>query len=156
MLIAAAFLIRKHPLVSSFLSIMGRDGGILNNIRFKLQRAALQQLPLYPFGGDQMDFMGYPYAHNAWLDMANEAGWIPFGAYAIYTFHVVYELIRWLMKKEVSTERKIILAGLFGAFFLYYTVERAFDGSLHFMTPWHFMNGLVHGELKKDKVCTRG
>ena len=37
MLIAAAFLLRKHPFVSSFLSIMGRDGGILNNIRFKLQ-----------------------------------------------------------------------------------------------------------------------
>lgn len=155
-MLAAVFLLRNHPLVTSFLSIMGRDGGILNNIRFKLQRAALEQLPLYPFGGDQMNFMGYPYAHNAWLDMANEAGWIPFGAYAIYTFHVVYELIRWLMKKEVSAERKIILAGLFGAFFLYYTVERAFDGSLHFMTPWHFINGLVHGELKKDKVCTRG
>ena len=155
-LVVAAFLLRKHPLVSSFLSIMGRDGGILNNIRFKLQRAALEQLPLYPFGGDQMDFMGYPYAHNAWLDMANEAGWIPFFAYAAYTFHVIWELIRWLMKKEVSTERKIILAGLFGAFFLYYTVERAFDSSLHFMTPWHFINGLVHGELKKDKVCTRG
>ena len=39
--------------------------------------------------------------------------------------------------------------GIFGAFFLYYMVERAFDSSLHFMTPWHFMNGLVHGEVAK-------
>lgn len=149
LLIVAVFLLKDHPLVSSFMGIMGRDGGIFNNIRFKLQRSALQQLFLYPMGGDQMDFMGYPYAHNAWLDMANEAGWIPFFAFAFYTFHVIYELIRWLMKKEVSTERKIILAGIFGAFFLYYTVERAFDSSLHFMTPWFFINGLVHAELKK-------
>ena len=151
MLIAAALILKDHPLVSSFIDIMGRDGGILNNIRFKLQRSALQQLWLYPMGGDQMDFMGYPYAHNAWLDMANEAGWIPFFSFVAYTIHVVYELIRWLFKKEVSTERKIIAAGIFGAFFLYYMVERAFDSSMHFMTPWFFMNGLVHGELAKGK-----
>lgn len=150
-LIAALILLKDHPLVSSFIGIMGRDGGIFNNIRFKLQRSALQQLFLYPMGGDQMDFMGYPYAHNAWLDMANMAGLIPFFAFAAYTIHVVYELIRWLMKKEISTERKLVLAGIFGAFFLYYTVERAFDGSMHFMTPWFFINGLVHGELTGEK-----
>ncbi len=149
--IVAVLLLKDHPLISSFIGIMGRDGGIFNNIRFKLQRSALQQLPLYPMGGDKMDFMGYPYAHNAWLDMANMAGWIPFSAFTAYTVHVVWELVCWLRKKEVSTERKLILAGIFGAFFLYYTVERAFDGSLHFMTPWFFINGLVHAELKKNR-----
>ncbi len=151
LLIAAGLLLKDHPIVSEFMGIMGRDGGILNNIRFKLQRSALQQLFLYPMGGDQMDFMGYPYAHNAWLDMANMGGLIPFFAFAAYTFLTVYELIRWLMKKEISTERKLILAGIYGAFFLYYTVERAFDGSMHFMTPWFFINGLVHAELTEEK-----
>ena len=151
LLVVAILLLKDHPLVSSFIGIMGRDGGILNNIRFKLQKRALEQLFLYPMGGDQMDFMGYPYAHNAWLDMANEAGWIPFFAFVIYTLHVIYELIRWLMKKEVSTERKIIVSGIFGAFFLYYMVERAFDSSMHFMTPWFFINGLVHGEITEKK-----
>ncbi len=151
LLIAAGLLLKNHPIVSEFMGIMGRDGGILNNIRFKLQRRALQQLFLYPMGGDQMDFMGYPYAHNAWLDMANMGGLIPFFAFAAYTFLTVYELIRWLMRKEISTERKLILAGIYGAFFLYYTVERAFDGSMHFMTPWFFINGLVHAELTEEK-----
>lgn len=155
LLIAACFVLKDHPLVISFIEIMDRDGGILNNIRFKLQRSALQQLFLYPMGGDQMDFMGYPYAHNAWLDMANEAGWIPFFAFAVYTFHVIYELILWLRKKEISTERKMIVAGIFGAFFLYYTVERAFDSSMHFMTPWFFINGLVHGELAEKRICSK-
>ena len=149
--VVAFFVLKNHPFVKSFMDIMGRDGGIFNNIRFKLQRSALKQLWLYPMGGDQMDFMGYPYAHNAWLDMANEAGWIPFFSFVAYTIHVIYELIRWLMKKEVSTKRKIIVAGIFGAFFLYYMVERAFDSSLHFMTPWFFMNGMVHGELTERK-----
>ncbi len=149
-LVGVIFILKDHPFVSSFIGIMGRDGGIFNNIRFKLQRSALQQLVLYPMGGDQMDFMGYPYAHNAWLDMANMAGWIPFFAFTGYTFYVIWELICWLRKKEIPTERKLILAGIFGVFFLYYTVERAFDGSMHFMTPWFFINGLVHGELKKQ------
>ena len=150
-MIGAVLILKEHPLVSSFIDIMGRDGGILNNIRFKLQRSALEQLWLYPMGGDQMDFMGYPYAHNAWLDMANEAGWIPFFSFVAYTIHVIYELIRWLFKKEVSTERKLIVAGIFGAFMLYYMVERAFDSSMHFMTPWFFINGLVHGEISERK-----
>lgn len=151
LLFAAVLLFKDHPVVSSFMGIMGRDGGIFNNIRFKLQRMALEQLFLYPMGGDQMSFMGYPYAHNAWLDMANMGGLIPFFAFSAYTFLTVYELIRWLMKKEISTERKLILAGIYGAFFLYYTVERAFDGSMHFMTPWFFINGLVHAELTEEK-----
>lgn len=149
--VVAFFFLKNHPFVKSFIDIMGRDGGIFNNIRFRLQRSALKQLWLYPMGGDQMDFMGYPYAHNAWLDMANEAGWIPFFSFVAYTIHVIYELLRWLMKNEVSTERKMIVTGIFGAFFLYYMVERAFDSSLHFMTPWFFLNGMVHAELSQRK-----
>ncbi len=151
LLIAAFLLLRNHPIVTEFMSIMGRDGGILNNIRFKVQRAALQQLFVYPMGGDQMDFLGYPHAHNAWLDMANMGGLIPFFAFSAYTFLTIYELIRWLMKKEISTERKLVLAGIYAAFFLYYTVERAFEGSMHFMTPWFFINGMVHGEICKNR-----
>ena len=40
-----------------------------------------------------------------------------------------------------------MVAGVYGAFFLYYTVERGIDNSMHFMTPWFFINGMVHGEL---------
>lgn len=150
-ILIAVILLRNHPIVTQFVDIMGRDGGILNNIRFKLQRKALQQLFVYPMGGDKMDFMGYPHAHNAWLDIANMGGLIPFFAFAAYTFLTVYELIRWLMRKEISTERKLILTGIYIVFFLYYTVERAYESSMHFMTPWFFINGLVHGELSKEK-----
>ena len=67
-------------------------------------------------------------------------------------------MIRWLLKKEISVERKLMVAGLYGIFFLYYTIERAFGGSVHYMTPWFFINAMVHGELtilKQKKMNTK-
>lgn len=148
---AVVLLLKDNSVIVSFMEIMGRDGGVFNNIRFKIQRHALEQLFLYPMGGDQMDFLGYAHAHNAWLEMANSAGLIPFFSFTAYTVFSVYELIRWLMKKEISTEKKLMIAGIYGAFFLYYTIERLFEGSLPFLSPWVFINGLVHGELEKEK-----
>ena len=149
--IGIIFVLKDHPLVASFINIMGRDGGIFNNIRFKLHRAGLQQLFVYPMGGYQMSFLGHPHAHNTWIDIADASGVIPFFAFAAYTALTVYELIRWLVKKEISAERKIMIAGFYGIFFLYYTVERGLGGSMHYMTPWFFVNALVHSELKMMK-----
>lgn len=150
-LIIMVIILRKHPLISSFMSIMGRDGGILNNIRFKIHREGLRQLFVYPFGGYQMSFLGYAHAHNTWIDIADAAGIIPFFLFAAYTFLTLYELIRWLMKKEISAERKLMVAGLYGIFFLFYTVEVGLGGSMHYMTPWFFVNAMVHGELSMSK-----
>lgn len=147
LLLIAGVTVIMSPLGQNFISIMGRNGGILNNIRFQIQRRGLEQLFVYPMGGYKMNFLGYAHSHNTWIDIADAAGVIPFFAFAAYTFLTIYELIRWLAKKEISTERKLIVAGIYGAFFLYYTVERGLGGSMHFMTPWFFINGLVHGEL---------
>lgn len=151
LLIIAGIVVIKSPLGQSFLSIMGRNGGILNNIRFQIQRRGLEQLFEYPWGGYQMNFLGYAHSHNTWIDIADAAGVIPFFSFAAYTLLTIYEMIRWLLKKEISTERKLIVAGIYGAFFLYYTVERGLGGSMHFMTPWFFLNGMVHGELSMMK-----
>ena len=150
-LIAVVIALLNHPLVASFISIMGRDGGILNNIRFKIHREGLKQLFVYPMGGYQMDFLGRPHAHNTWIDIADAAGVIPFFLFVSYTFLTVYELIVWLTKKEISVERKLMVSGLYGIFFLYYTVERGLGGSMHYMTPWYFVNAMVHGELTMIK-----
>ena len=101
-----------------------------------------------------MNFLGYAHAHNTWIDIADAAGLIPFFSFAAYTFLTIYELIKWLLKEEISNLRKLIVFGIYGAFFLYYTVERGLGGSMHFMTPWFYLNGMVHGELsimKKQK-----
>ena len=41
--------------------------------------------------------------------------------------------------------------GIYGSLFLYYMVERGIEGSMHFMTPWFFINGMIHGELSAIK-----
>ena len=106
-------------------------------------------------GGYQMHFLGYPHAHNTWIDIADAAGVIPFFLYAAYTFVTVYEMIRWLFVKEISVERKLMVSGLYGIFFLYYTVERGLGGSMHYMTPWFLVNAMVHGELATMKKTKR-
>lgn len=140
-------LIIDNPIMEVLKAKLGRDGGVFGSDRFVAQRLALEQLFAYPMGGSHMDFGKISYAHNTWLDMANRAGLIPFFAFTAYTLWTIYEMIVWLIKKEISTKRKLMVAGVYGAFFLYYTVERAIDNSMHFMTPWFFINGMVHGEL---------
>lgn len=148
------FIIVDNPVMSVLKTKLGRDGGVFGSDRFVAQRLALEQLFVYPMGGSKMEFGRITYAHNTWLDMANRAGLIPFFAFTAYTFWTIYEMIVWLTKTEISTRRKLMVAGVYGAFFLYYTVERGIDNSMHFMTPWFFINGMVHGELSilKEKA----
>lgn len=145
------FVLTDNPIMNVLKTKLGRDGGVFGSERFVAQKLALTQLFVYPMGGSQMDFGRISYAHNTWLDMANRAGLVPFFAFSAYTFWTVYEMIVWLTKKEISTRRKLTVAGVYGAFFLYYTVERGIDNSMHFMTPWFFVNGMVHGELSAIK-----
>ena len=147
LLAVLAVVVIKSPVGQNFISIMGRNGGILNNIRFQIQKRGLEQLFVYPMGGYKMNFLGYAHSHNTWIDIADAAGVIPFFSFVAYTFLTIYEMVCWLIQKEISTERKLVIAGVYGAFFLYYAVERGLGGSMHFMTPWFFINGLVHGEL---------
>lgn len=148
--IVGAFAVKDSEVVTDFLENMGKGGGILNNVRFEAQRMALKQLFDFPLGGRQMD-LGRTYCHNTWLDMANAGGLIPFFAFAAYTVYTLYELICLLLKKGVPAETKLMLVGLYGAFFLYLSVEPALDASIHLVTPWIFVNGLIHGSLSVAK-----
>lgn len=135
----------------AFLGAMSRDGGIFNNIRFKVQRRALEQLFVYPMGGNMMDHLEQAHTHNAWLDMADIGGVIPFFAFVIYTGLTIYELIKLLLKKDVAVGTKVLFTGLFAAYFVFFTIEPSLDWSVHFMTPWLFLHGLIHGYVKEEK-----
>lgn len=142
----------NSEIVTAFVNNMGKDGGIVNNIRFQAQKKALSQLFLYPMGGKQMDLAGLTYVHNVWLDMANTAGLIPFFAFTAYTAYTLYELIKLLRKKELQTEQKLVFLGLYGSFFMYYTIETALEANIHLLTPWIYVNGLIHGSLNVRKT----
>ena len=145
----SGFILKDSTVVVAFLENMSKGGGILNNVRFVAQRMALKQLFLYPMGGYLMDFGEISHAHNTWLDIANAAGLIPFFSFVAYTGYTVYEQICLLLKKNVPTETKLIITGTYVAFFLYFSVEPVMEASVHLMTPWIFLNGLVHGCIVK-------
>ena len=143
------FALKDLEIIRIFINNLSKGGGILNNIRFVVQRQALSQIFDYPWGGSQM-VLDLKLTHNVWLDLANEAGIIPFFAFAGYTLWTLYELIRFVMKKEIATEVKLMMVGIYVAFFLYYTVESAIRATVHFMTPWMLVNGLVHGYVSNN------
>ncbi len=147
---AAVFLVKDTPVVTAFIENLSKGGGILNNVRFSAQKSALSQLFDYPMGGRQMN-LGRDFCHNTWLDMANAGGLIPFFAFALYTLYTFWELIRFLLKKNITPEVKMMMTGLYAAFVLYLSVEPALDASIHLVTPWIFVNGLIHGTNVRDK-----
>lgn len=149
-MIVGIFFVKDSAVIVSFIENMGKGGGILNNVRFAAQRSALEQLFMYPMGGRQME-LGREFCHNTWLDMANAGGLIPFALFAVYTLVSLYELVRFLRKKTIMPETKIMMAGLYVSFFLYLSVEPALDASIHLVTPWIFVNGMIHGALAKNK-----
>lgn len=150
MLFFAFLSVKDTAVVSAFIENLSEDGGILNNARFVAQRKAILQLFEYPMGGRQMDLFPLKnFCHNTWLDMTNAAGIIPFFAFTLYTIYSLYQMILLVRNQSVTTELKLTAVGVFIVFFLYFTVEPALDASVHFLTPWVFLNGMVHGYLSK-------
>lgn len=146
-----AVTLMNTSVVKIFIENMGKDGGILNNVRFVAQRNVLKALPSHLLGGMDKSVIGFNYAHNVWLDMAKLTGIIPFIFFALYTLFTVYEILQFVMKKDISTDIKMIVAGVYVVFFLFYSVEPAMEANVNYMTPWIFLNGMVHGYISKEK-----
>lgn len=132
--------IREIPFVQN----MSKDGGVLNNIRFRAQRSVLMQMFDYPMGNPEMYTEGMKLVHNVWLDMAKKTGLIPFSLFAVYTMISFVQMVK-MLKSNVSEEFKYLLSGIYFAFILYYTVEPALDANIRYMVPWTFINGLIAG-----------
>lgn len=147
-MVTCFFWVKDMPVMAAFINNLGKDGGILNNERFQSQRLALQQIFDYPVGGYQMNLGGLGQCHNVWLDMANAAGLIPFFAFVAYTMYSIYNLVRFMRKSDTSTEIKLLVMGVYSSFLLYFTVEPALEASIHWITPWLFLNGIIYGNQR--------
>lgn len=150
-IVAGFFLVKDTPVMSAFINNLGKDGGILNNVRFQAQGMALQQIFDYPMGGYQMDLGGLGQSHNTWLDIANAAGVIPFLGFTAYTVYSIFNLGKFIVRDGISTELKLMIIGVYGSFFLYFTIEPALEASIHWVTPWLFLNGLIYGKQRQVK-----
>ena len=137
-LILGAIAVKDTPVVVSFINNLSKDGGILNNVRFTAQRLAIKEM-----------------THNTWLDVANAAGIIPFFLLLVYTGYSLYKLIGILFVKNVTTEAKLMIMGIYVSFLLYLAVEPVLEASIHLLTPWIFVNGLVCGYVTKERASFR-
>lgn len=143
--ILIVWLIVKDKALSSSYDWLSRDGGILNNIRFKAQISAVKQILVYPMGGYQMELAGLNYAHNVWLDLANAAGVIPFIALVGYTILSFSDLIKLLKSVCVPQGIKYAASAICFAFILYYMVEPALEANVLYLIPWIYINGIICG-----------
>lgn len=129
-----------------FVQNLSKDGGILNNVRFRAQRSVLTQLFEYPRGG--MPIPEIKMAHNVWLDMAKDTGVITFFLFMVYTIFTLIQVFQ-LVKSDVSEEMKYLLTGIYFAFFLYYSVEPALNANIQYLVPWTFVNGIICGSNQR-------
>ena len=68
---------------------------------------AISNIPSHPFGWESSSG-GYTYAHNMWLDVAKDAGWIPFVLLIIISVRIISGILK-LQKIECSSLICILL-----------------------------------------------
>ena len=127
-----------------FIQNLGRDGGIIHNIRFQMQSNVIRQLFAHPFGGYHADLLGLEYCHNVWLDIANASGLIPFFIIIIYTIFSLVDLKNFLFNNEINPELKYIVNGLYFVLIIFYMVEPALMANIRFFIPWPYLNGIIY------------
>lgn len=112
----------------------------------------------YPFGGNNIRRnLGVGYAHELWLDVFDDAGWIPYLLLCIYT---LVSIFRWLRLAKGLKDRSIgvlvigLLAVLLTAFFL----EPILAGCPTVFAMYCIVDGVISSHLnyKKRAAATAG
>lgn len=126
----------------------GEDGGILNNIRFKLWQEGLKLMMQHPLGSSDILLEPYEgrvegYAHNTWIDIGRTGGVIPFVLMVIFTVIVCIRLVQ-IWKKEKCVEKYALIAVFIGMT-LYCMFEPVLNANPYFFCGEVFLSGMVMG-----------
>ena len=97
----------------------------------------------YPMGGNKGKVGDLKYIHNMWLDVANQAGIIPFTLLILFTIISLFNLIKILKSQEFSAEFKIFLVGIYSAVLLNMAVEPIMQGEPLFFIMFCNIVGMV-------------
>ena len=130
-------------------SFLGRDGGIIGNIRFQAQRKVILQMPQYLWGKERMDICGLSAVHNYWLDIYYVAGIIPFVFVSILSLIFLVDVIKMCLNKNNNMEIKLVLFGCWITMFLYMWIESIVKGSCIPPAVFFLINGCVCSINKK-------
>ena len=97
----------------------------------------------YSMGGNTEKVGDLKYIHNMWLDVANQAGIIPFTLLILFTSISLFYLIKTLKSQEFSAEFKIFLVGIYSAVLLNMAVEPIIQGEPLFFIMFCNIVGMV-------------
>lgn len=116
--------------------------------RVKAQIEAIKQLPEFPFGGNFDKIAGLNYAHNMWLDVARQAGIIPFTLLLMFFLFNIKSLVEILKDQNTNRKFKMLLIGLYCAVFLNFLVEPVLQGAATTFSYFVIIMGIIN-----QKAC---
>ncbi|WP_079528153.1 O-antigen ligase family protein [Halobacillus hunanensis] len=112
----------------------------------------------HPLGGRETNIhLGF--AHNLWLDVAYDAGIIPFILLILFTFISLFSIYKFL-KSDFTLIFKSLILAMCIAFFITFSLEPILQGLITYFTSFCFVIGIlqrkVHDKKQLNSQLTSG
>lgn len=127
---------------------MRRFLNLTSNERFGIYIRAIKQMPMYLWGGRQMDLGSYGHAHNMWLQTYNDSGVIPFTLLCIFTLLNIWDCVKLVMSKGIDEEYKYMIPSVCLGFILYFMFE---EGGEHYIVYYTLFAGMAAKIVHENK-----
>lgn len=127
------------------------DGLIDNNPRIKAWLDTLNDLFVYPLGGEKANIGTISSPHNLWFDVGYTTGIIPFFLLCLVTLQYAKYLISLTNLKTITKETKIYIFSLSISLCINMFIEPVLDGHYYLYMTFIFQLGLMHGLLYNRK-----
>lgn len=124
------------------------SSSVSQNLRWRYASDILKLLPHYPLGNIPYDH----YAHNLWVDIAKEAGLIPFVLYILFCILSVVTVITYLKRCEFDREKVVFVSSIFVANILVFFTEPIMEGSPMTFGIFCFLVGGVSSLSKQEAL----
>ncbi|GEM_PF-2580835 len=124
-------------------SFLGRDGGILRNVRFQSIYEGIKLSIMQPHGGWNTESLGI--AHNTFLLFAKEYDSIVLAILLVFEIVIIIRAIR-LIKGKTSTAEYFAFSMLI-TLLLYYNIETAPWRYKYFWVPLLVVSGMISQKL---------
>lgn len=128
--------------------------GFFNDARFKVYPHIIRQFFDYPQGGYLMDLGGLHYAHNLWLDVLYAVGNYPFYMLVAYSILTGVTLVRLILNKQIPTNVKTLVFGVFIAYTLQFMVEPIMEAVPYVFYLILLINGATYQYVKINSEYT--
>ena len=125
-------------------SFLNRNGGILNNVRYRIAKEGLLDLKKYPFGNNHSIYVKYAGTHVCWTDFAYHAGIIPFLLIVLWLVLIFIDMTKICISRKISLEDKLLIILPFMSLFFYSMTESLRDSYCFYVIT--LFAGMVHGK----------